>query len=214
MTEQIEFEVEAILFDMDGTIVNSSASVYRQWRLWAERHHLDVPLVLSTMPGRRALEVMQLVAPHLKQPEALEDLLDAEARDMEGVLPIAGAVDLIRSLPPDRWAVVTSATAKVASLRIAAAGLPLPPVLVAADQVTKGKPDPEGFLRAANQLGVAPARCLVLEDAPAGIAAGRNGGMQVIGLTTHHPPAELGAEICVPDLRSLRFNGSQVVVTI
>lgn len=204
MAETLTLEVDALLFDMDGTIVDSSESVYRQWRLWAERNNLDVPTVLATMPGRRAAEVMQIVAPHLLQPDAINDLLAAEEKDMEGVKPIAGAPELLQSIPANRWAVVTSATHKVASLRIAAAGLPQPGVLIAADQVTNGKPDPEGFLKAAAALGVDPERCVVFEDAVAGVQAAINGGMRVVGLTTHHPAEELAPARCVANLRPVR----------
>jgi sugar-phosphatase len=193
-----EIVCEAVLFDMDGTILDSSIPVIRQWRLWAESAGIPFDQVEAVMHGRRAIETMQIVAPHLPQPETAERFLEVEALDMNDILPMPGASALLAALPRNRWAVVTSAIYSMAEARIRAAGLPLPDVLVSADRVTHGKPHPEGFLTAAKALGVDPASCLVVEDSPAGIRAGLAGGMQVLGVTTHYACQDLGAGACVP----------------
>lgn len=195
------FEVEAILFDMDGTIIDSSVPVHKAWRAWGDSVGIPWERVLAVMPGRRAIETMQILAPELPQPESAERFLATEALDYEGIVEIPGAGAFVASLPLDRWAVVTSATQGMARSRIEAAGLPLPRVLVSADMVSRGKPDPECFLMAAERLGVAPERCLVFEDAPAGIAAGKAAGMAVVGVETHYGASELGVECAVRDFR-------------
>lgn len=192
-----EIHCEAILFDMDGTILDSSIPVQRQWRLWAESAGIPFEKVLAVMHGRRAIETMQLVAPHLPQPETAERFLEAEANDIEGIVEMPGARALLEALPKTRWAVVTSATYDMARTRMRAAGLPEVEILISADRVTKGKPHPEGFLAAANALGIAPEGCLVVEDSIAGIEAGLAAGMRVLGVTSHYTCAELGAGLCV-----------------
>ena len=151
------------------------------------------------MHGRRAIETMQMLAPELPQPETAERFIAGELRDFEGIVEIPGAGAFIASLPEDRWGVVTSATQSMARARIRAAELPDPRVLVSADMVSRGKPDPECFLLAAEMLGVAASKCLVFEDAPAGIEAARAAGMVVIGVVTHYSAAELGVEWAVRD---------------
>ncbi len=193
-----EIICEAVLFDMDGTILDSSIPVGRQWRLWAEGAGIPFEKVEEVMHGRRAIETMQLVAPHLPQPETVDRFLEVEEKDVEGIVPMPGARALLEALPTNRWAVVTSATFSMAQSRIRAAGLPLPEVLISADRVTNGKPHPEGFLAAAKALGVDPENCLVVEDSPAGIRAGLTGAMQVLGVTTHYGCDKLGADRCVP----------------
>jgi sugar-phosphatase len=192
-----EIICEAVWFDMDGTILDSSIPVQRQWRMWAESVGVPFEKVAEVMHGRRAIETMQLVAPELPQPQTVEQFLVEEEKDVEGIREMPGALGFLRALPADRWAVVTSATYSMAQSRIRAAGLPEAPVLVSADRVTHGKPHPEGFLTAAAALGVSPERCLVVEDSPAGIQAGITGGMQVLGVTSHYQCGDLGAGKCV-----------------
>lgn len=194
-----EIQCEAMLFDMDGTILDSSLPVQRQWRQWAESVGVPWDEVAAVMHGRRAIETMQIVAPHLPQPETAEAFLVLEAQDTEGIVEMPGARAMLESLPKHRWAVVTSATYEMARSRMRAAGLPEVEILISADRVTNGKPHPEGFLAAAKALGVAPEKCLVVEDSPAGIQAGLTGGMQVLGVTSHYPCGELGASVCLRD---------------
>jgi sugar-phosphatase len=194
--------VDAVLFDMDGTIVDSSIPVQKAWRVWADSHGVDFAKVMAVMHGRRAIETMQILAPHLPQPETVEQFLAAELLEVDGIVEVPGAGAFIASLPPDRWGVVTSAVESMARDRIRSAGLPDPRVLVSADMVERGKPHPEGFLRAAELLGVAPARCLVFEDAPAGIESAKAAGMLVVGVETHYSAAGLGVSQAIADFRS------------
>ncbi len=198
--------VEAILFDMDGTIVDSSIPVHKAWKAWADENGIAHEAMFKVMPGRRAIETMRILAPDLPQPETADRFLEGEALDVEGIVEIPGAGSFIASLPVDKWAVVTSATELIARQRMRAAGLPEPPVLVSADMVSRGKPDPECFLRAAEMLGVAASACLAFEDAHAGIAAAKAAGMRVVGVETHYTGAELGVERAIVDFRGAKGN--------
>ena len=184
----------AFLFDMDGTVLDSIAVAERVWGDWARRHGLDVEAFLPTIHGVRAEETIRrqnLAGVDI----ALETLaiLRAEVADVEGVIPIPGADAFLRALPADRWAVVTSAQRELALRRLEAAGLPVPAVLITAEDVTRGKPAPDGYALAARRRGVAAEACLVFEDAPAGLLAGEAAGADVIMITaTHRHPLELG----------------------
>jgi mannitol-1-/sugar-/sorbitol-6-phosphatase len=194
-----EFYCDAVLLDMDGTLVDSTECVIRHWRIWTERHHLDLDKVLQFSHGRPTLETMKLVAPHLATLEEVRWLEAAEAADKDGIKPVRGALSFVSALPADRWAVVTSAPRRMAVERLIHSGLPVPSALVCSDDVSKGKPHPEPYLRAARLLGVAPERCLVFEDAPAGIESARSAGMVVVAVTTTFPPERLDADIYVAD---------------
>jgi sugar-phosphatase len=195
--------VEAVLFDMDGTIVDSSIPVQKAWRAWSDPLGIDFTRVLEVMHGRRAIETMRILAPQLPQPETADRFLIQEALEVEGIVEIPGAGAFIASLPVDRWGVVTSAIESMARDRIRAAGLPDPRVLISADMVARGKPDPECFLRAAELLGVDPKECLAFEDAPAGIAAAEAAGMMVVGVETHFTGSELAVTRAIPDFSSV-----------
>jgi sugar-phosphatase len=193
---------EAVLFDLDGTLVDSHACVEQAMRQWGTRHGLDVDELLRISHGRQNEEVVRIIAPHLETAEELARLARAE-EDCTGVRPIRGARRLLNGLDPGRWAVVTSAWRHLAELRLRQAGLPVPPVLVTADDVRQGKPHPEGFLQAADRLGVEAAGCVVVEDAVAGIAAARAAEMSVIGITTTLTPRDIDCAWCVEDLACL-----------
>lgn len=177
----------AFLFDMDGTILSSIAAAERCWGAWAERHGLDVPTFLPTIHGRRAVETIsrQNLAGIDLQAE-IAWLVQAEMDDVADIEGIAGAADFLAALPTERWSIVTSAPRKLAERRLQAAGLPLPPMMIAGDDVDNGKPAPDCFLLAAERLGVAPADCLVFEDAPAGIQAAEAAGSSVLVVTALH----------------------------
>ncbi len=171
----------AFLFDMDGTILSSIESAERVWSAWAVRHGLDVAAFLPTMHGCRAIDTItrQGLAGIDAEAEAA-GVLQAEIDDVEGVHAIAGAAEFLASLPPDRWAIVTSASRSLALRRLEAAGLSHPAIFVTAEDIASGKPDPEGYLLAAKRLGFAAKDCLVFEDAAAGIEAGERSGASVL----------------------------------
>lgn len=194
-----ELYCDAVLLDMDGTLVDSTECVIRHWRIWTERHHLDLDRVLEFSHGRPTLETMKLVAPHLATMEEVRRLEAAESADQDGIKPVRGALPFVAAMPADRWAVVTSAPRRMAAQRLKHSGLPVPSALVSSDDVQRGKPDPEPYLRAAGLLGAAPERCLVFEDAPAGIESARAAGMEVVAMTTTFPPERLDAHIFLVD---------------
>ncbi len=177
----------AFLFDMDGTLINSIPSAIRAWTAWAERHGVDVAELMAVMHGVRAIETIRRFAPPGVDPQAeFEALLQAEIDDVADVVGIAGVAAFTATLPPDRWAIVTSAPRTLAEVRLRAAGLAPPAVMVTADDVAHGKPAPDCFLLAAERLGVAASDCLVWEDAPAGVAAGEAAGADVMVVTASH----------------------------
>lgn len=186
-----QFLARAVLFDLDGVLVDSTVSVERAWHLWAQQHALDVAAILALAHGRRSVETIRLVAPHLSAEREAQALDLSQAMDTSGDRAVKGAAELLASLPAEHWAVVTSGPLVLATARLRAVGLPLPRVLVTADDVSMGKPHPEGYLKAAHLLRVAPEECIVLEDAPTGIAAGLAAGMMVIAVATTHSPTEL-----------------------
>ena len=172
--------------------------------MFAERHGLEVESILAVCHGRRSADTIAEIAPYL-DPASESALLDAgEETDVDGLVTVPGAAELLARLDPARWAIVTSGHDALARRRLEAVGLPVPDVLVTGDAVERGKPHPEGFLRAAAALGVEAVACVVVEDAPAGIAAGRAAGARVVGVTTTHPADALrGADLIVADLRGL-----------
>lgn len=199
------FLCSAILFDLDGVLVDSTRSVARQWRLWAQDNGVDPEQVLKIAHGRRTVEVVRLLAPHLPTEEEVQKLEQREAADTEGVTVMPGAADLVRSIPDGRWGVATSGTRYLATSRLRLGNLPIPRVLVSADEVVKGKPDPEPFLKGAELLGMNAEECLVIEDAPAGIRAAHAGGMKVIALPSTYPVSELQeADAVVQGLQKIR----------
>jgi sugar-phosphatase len=190
-------DVAAVLFDCDGVLVDSAASVERAWRRWAAQRGLDEDAVLAVAHGRRTEDT--LVDLGFTDDLAAEVLRveSAEVADAASVSAFPAAAALLPSLPPEAWAVVTSGTHALVTSRLSAAGLPLPPVLVTAEDVAAGKPDPQGYLEAARRLGRPPADCLVIEDAPAGVEAALAAGMRVVALPTTHPADELAAATLV-----------------
>lgn len=189
------FECKAILFDLDGVLVDSAGYVEQQWRRWAIAKGLEPEPFLKVCHGRRALETIRLAAPQLDA-EAEVAAFRPDDTGWAGLSlgPVEGAQALLARLPVGTWAVATSGVRIVAKERLERAGLPVPAVLVCAEDVLHGKPSPDVYLMAALSLGMAPADCIVIEDAPAGIEAARSAGMKVIALTTTHQIAELGAD--------------------
>jgi HAD superfamily hydrolase (TIGR01509 family) len=206
-------EPHAVLSDLDGVLVDSGAQIERTWRAFAERHELDAERVLANSHGRRSIDLIRLVAPHLDA-EAEAARIEREEIERAGELrPLPGARELVDAVPRERFAIVTSGSRPLAIARLRAAGIPVPNVLVTAEHVEHGKPDPAGYLRAAMLLGVDPAHAVVLEDAPAGVAAGRAAGMTVLAVLTTSDESELSeAHSRVRDLRAL-LPGRGPVVT-
>jgi mannitol-1-/sugar-/sorbitol-6-phosphatase len=201
------FDCEAVLFDLDGVLVDSTRSVEQAWRTWAERHALDAARILESAHGRRAEEVVRLFAPHLDAEAEAEKLEQAEIEDASGVVRMEGADALLAVLPHESWAVVTSGTHALATARLRQTGLPLPRVLVCAEDVENGKPDPECYLKAVELLEVAPERCSVVEDAPAGVEAARAAGIAVIAVATTHSTSELSdADAVTANLSHVRLD--------
>jgi len=185
------FFCSAILFDLDGVLCDSTGAVDREWREWARRKGVDAEAVMAIAHGVRTIEVIRRVAPHLDAEAEADAIENDEASDQAGVSVMPGAVELVRSIPPGRWGVVTSGSRLLASARLPFCGLPVPEVLVTSDDVTNGKPHPEPYLKGAARLGFDPAECLVIEDAPAGIQAARAAGIKVIGITSTYPAEAL-----------------------
>src|SRR5690606_1424182 len=178
----------------DGTIINSIPATERVWTRWALKHGLDVATFLPTMHGVRGIDtITRLGLPGVDPVTEAKDVEKAELEDVDGVVPIDGALAFLSALPAGRWGIVTSAPVALAHRRLAAAGIPLPTVIVTADDITRGKPAPDGYILGAGKLGVDPADCLVFEDVPAGILAGEGAGAHVVVMTaTHHHPIETG----------------------
>jgi sugar-phosphatase len=183
----IEFRCSAILFDLDGVLIDSTRSVDRQWRAWAHEKGVDEEKVMAIAHGVRSIEVIRAVAPHLDAAAEVRWLESHEAEDQSHVTVMPGAAELIRSIPNGRWCVVTSGTRFLATARLRFGGLPVPKVLVTADDVTNGKPHAEPYLKGAELLGFKPADGLVIEDAPAGIRSAHAAGMKAIALTSTYP---------------------------
>jgi len=195
-----------VLFDLDGVLVDSEAVNTRHWRRWAVARGVDVDAVLAVMQGRRTVDVIRLMAPHLPPEEEAARLASAASFDVEGLVAMEGAGALLQSLPGSCWAVVTSGVRDTALTRLRHAGLPVPAILITADDVAQGKPHPEPYLRAAALLGVPPARCVVIEDAPAGLDAARAAGMPVVGVaTTHRRDALVHAEAVAGSLLDIEI---------
>ncbi|MET8696203.1 HAD-IA family hydrolase [Streptomyces bauhiniae] len=195
----------ALLLDMDGTLVNSDAVVERIWRRWAAAQGLDGDEVMSVVHGRQGHASMALLLPERPVEENLADnarMLAEETADMDGVIEVPGATAFLAALTGVPHALVTSADVALSTARMAAAGLPLPEVRVTAESVGASKPDPEGFLKGAAELGIDPADCVVFEDSGAGIAAGRAAGMRVVGVGPR--AGQHGPDVTVRDLTEVR----------
>ncbi|MFF7546743.1 HAD family hydrolase [Streptomyces canus] len=214
----MKISAEALLFDNDGTLVSSLESVHRCWTRWAEEFGITAEeFARVELHGRPAAEIAADLLPADVVPQALARIEQLEVEDVPngGVHLLPGTRAVLDALPADRWAVVTSATRRLAEARLEAVGI-LPKTLVAADDVTRGKPDPEPYLLAARELGVDPARCVVFEDAPAGLRAGRAAGMTTVALTTTHQAHELDAELVVENLSALSalVTGGNVEISV
>jgi mannitol-1-/sugar-/sorbitol-6-phosphatase len=196
----------ALLFDLDGVLVDSTPAVTRVWTSWALKHGFDPEEVVRMAHGRTSLSTIIELLPNGDHTAEDRDVERREIEDLGGVIPLPGALELLHTLPSHRWAVVTSGTRPLAEARIRAAELPLPNHFITASDVKRSKPDPEPYLLGAKSVGFAPRECLVIEDAPAGIRSAKSAGSKVIALRTTAPDAELaaaGADYIIQDLRTL-----------
>lgn len=195
----------AFLFDMDGTLLDSTAVVERIWGKWAIRHGFDPESFIRTIHGVRAIDVITPLG--LENIDPRKEALNMEAQeleDLDGVVPIAGAIDFLNSLHREKWAIVTSAPIELARRRMAAAGIPMPDVIISGEDVILGKPNPACYLLGAEKLGVDPLDCLVFEDAPAGIIAGELAGSCVVVVTAAHRHEQSTRHFAVGSYRELR----------
>jgi sugar-phosphatase len=198
------FFVRAVLFDMDGTLVDSTPVVEKVWSRWAVRHGFTPSDVTDFAHGRPTADVVRNFLPNVDAVAEAAALLAEEELDPTPINSIPGALAAVRIANQHaRWAVVTSASRTLAFLRLKLGGFPEPPLLISADDIRRGKPDPEGFRKAAKLLNVPPEECLVLEDTPAGLEAGRAAGARIVGLTTTFPASALPAEVVLRDLTYL-----------
>lgn len=174
----------ALLFDLDGVLINSTPAVARVWRQWAIEHGFNPDEVVARAHGRPSLTTVREYLPNADHHAENREVERREIADLEGVIPLPGALDLLSSLPEDRWTIVTSCTRPLAEVRIKAAGLPLPKKMITSNDIMHGKPNPEPFLKGAAVLGFPAGDCVVFEDVPAGVRAGKSAGARVIAFTT------------------------------
>jgi mannitol-1-/sugar-/sorbitol-6-phosphatase len=203
-----EISCAALLFDLDGVLINSTPAVARVWRSWAVEHGFNPEEVVARAHGRPSLTTVREYLPHADHEAENREVERREIADLEGVIPLPGALDLLAGLPADRWTIVTSCTRPLAEVRIRAAGLPLPRKMITSNDIQYGKPHPEPYLKGAAVLGFPAEDCIVVEDVPAGVRAGKSAGAKVIAFTTTvQAPAlmEAGAEWILNNCADIRL---------
>ena len=195
---------KGVLFDMDGILISSLGSVERSWHTWAVSRGIDPKLAIRTAHGCRAIETIRKLRPDLDDEAELKFIEDIEVADLEDVAVLPGVLELLAALPTERWTVVTSATKRLACIRLATAGISVPEDIISADMVSQGKPHPEPYLRGAESLGLSPADCVVFEDAGSGTKSGHAAGCTVIATTFSHSIEELAAaDYLIKDLTEI-----------
>jgi sugar-phosphatase len=208
----------ALLFDLDGVLVDSRRCIELIWAKWAFGRGLDPEAIVRVAHGRRISETLREITPGLDVSTEVAILDRMEEEETGGISPVPGAAELLRGLPPDRWAIVTSGSLAVASLRIRIGAIPQPSVFITAHDVRRGKPSPEGYLIAATRLGFNPGDCVVVEDTPAGVTSGKSAGMRVIAIRGTCAPEGLSdADLVVPAFSSLRARSAssgRIIVSV
>jgi sugar-phosphatase len=200
----IIFQISGILFDMDGVLISSTAADERSWLRWAALHGMESTFSIQSTHGRRAVDTLAALRPDLDPVVEVALLENFDAEDLNGILILPGVERLLASLPPERWTIVTSASHRLMVNRLGHAGLPSPRTIITADMVVHGKPHPEPYLAGARALNLQPADCLVIEDAPAGVASGKAAGCKVLAVLTSHKAEDLvGADWIIPNLDHL-----------
>jgi sugar-phosphatase len=187
----VQVETKGLLFDMDGVLISSIGSVVRCWRRWAAIYGVPGAESYEVPHGKRAIDIVKLLRPDIDPEEGLRVIEDLEMEDLDDLMVLPGVKTLLESLPPERWAIVTSATKRLLLGRLGVAGLPIPERIISGDMVERGKPDPEPYRRGAELLGLRPEECVVVEDAPAGVGAGIAAGCRVLGVLGTHSLEEL-----------------------
>ncbi len=211
----VTLSCKGILFDMDGILVSSLESVERSWTTWAEMRGVDPAYALSVIHGRRAIESLIALRPDLDGEKELAILEKLEVDDTDGISVLPGVIKLLATLPPNRWTVVTSATDRLARVRLAAAGLPVPERFINGNSVTEGKPHPAPFLAGARLLGFSPEDCVVFEDSASGVLAGHTAGCTVIATTFSHESESLdSADYIVQDLTGFTISSTPEAVEL
>ncbi|MBU6451871.1 MAG: HAD family hydrolase [Cyanobacteria bacterium REEB67] len=206
----IQINCRAILSDLDGTLIDSLKCVDYAWEAWATDHALDIDWIKKSAHGMRTADSLKLLVPHLDLATEMKALEDLECSVTTDLVEIAGAKTFLNSLPKAHWAIVTSGSRRLANHRLGHVGLPRPTVFVTADDVTAGKPDPQCYLKAAQGLGIDPADCIVLEDSPAGIKAGKAAGARVIAIGFSRADHDISAaDFVVHDLTRMRVVSSR-----
>lgn len=206
-----KLECEGVLFDLDGVLVDSTPAVARVWAWWAKQYGFDPDETVRVAHGRPSIATIRELLPNADHEAENSEVERREIEDVEGVVPLPGALELLTALPLDRWAIVTSCTKRLAYVRIRAAGLPEPKFIVTSDDIVRGKPDPEPYIKGARALSFAPADCIVVEDAPAGIRAGKAAESRVVALQTTERDELLvaaGTDFIVKNCAALQLNSS------
>jgi len=207
-----KIQCEGMLFDLDGVLVDSTPAVARVWSWWASQHGFDAEEIVHRAHGRPSIATIRELLPNADHEKENREVERREIEDVEGVVPLPGALELLQALPLDRWAIVTSCTKTLAHVRIRAAGLPEPKFIVTSDDIVNGKPDPEPYRKGAQTLSFSPKDCLVIEDAPAGIRSGKASGARVVALQTTERDELLrnaGADYIVKDCLALKLVASR-----
>jgi sugar-phosphatase len=203
-----QVQCAALLFDLDGVLINSTPAVARVWKKWAIEHGFNPEEVVARAHGRPSLTTVREYLPYADHERENREVERREIEDLVGVVPLPGALDLLASLPEDRWTIVTSCTRPLAEVRIKAAGLPVPKKMITSNDIERGKPDPEPYLKGASLLGFSAENCIVFEDVPAGVRSGKSAGAKVVAFTTTVEPRmlrESGADWILKDCSDVRL---------
>lgn len=189
----IQVRCKALLFDLDGVLIDSTPAVSRVWKAWALEHGFDADEVIHRAHGRPSISTIREYLPNADHSAENNEVERREIEDLDGIVPLPGALALLQSLPLERWAIVTSCTRALAEVRVRAGGLPVPRHFLTSSEVVNGKPHPEPYIKGATMLGLGPEECVVFEDVPAGIRSGKGSGARVIALRTTVADADLRA---------------------
>ena len=203
----------ALLFDMDGVLVDSTPAVARVWTRWAARHGFDAAEVVHRAHGRPSITTVREYLPNADHLAENKEIEQDEVTDLDGVVPLPGALELLTALPRERWTIVTSCSRRMAEVRLKASGLPRPEVFVTSSDIRNGKPAPDPYLKGAEVLGFAAQDCVVVEDAPAGVRSGKAAGARVIGLCTTMASREIrdaGADWVVQDCAAIELDPAAI----